>query len=239
MPYYYNTPGLRYGSGATYGGSPAPQQKTKKMAKAKLGLSGMTPEEVIELTNQIVTMMTGNPNFGTPNPPLATITTQKNLTITSITGYDTAKAATDTALVTRDASVTTLKNLLTQLAGYVENVSAGDAVKIQSAGISVRASSTAPVGPMTQVLELVLSEGDFEGTLDVVWKPVRGAVSYEIQISADPPTPTGWIAKMTASKSSATMVGLTSGAKVWARVRAIGADNKPGPWSDPAIKVVP
>jgi hypothetical protein len=44
---------------------------------------------------------------------------------------------------------------------------------------------------------------------------------------------------MTASKSSATIPGLTSGAKLWARVRAVGADNQPGPWSDPATKVVP
>ena len=74
-----------------------------------------------------------------------------------------------------------------------------------------------------------------------VLKPelVRGAKSYEIQISADPPTPTSWTAKMTASKSSATIQGLTSGAKLWARVRAVGADNQPGPWSDPATKVVP
>jgi hypothetical protein len=239
MQYYYDTPGLLWDSGATWDDSPAPQPKGHKMAKAKLGLSTLTPQEIIELTNQIVTAMTGNANFGTPNPPLATITTQKNTTTTSITAYDTSKAATEAALLTRDANVTTLKNLLTQLVGYVENVSGGDAAKIQSAGMSVRASTTAPVGAMTQVLELVLSQGDFEGTLDVVWKPVRGAKSYEIQISADPPTNTSWAPKMTASKSSATLEGLTSGAKLWARVRAVGADNKPGPWSDPAVKVVP
>ena len=239
MQYFYDTPGLLYDGGATYDGSPAPQPKGHKMAKAKLGLSTLTPQEIIELTNQIVTMMTGNPNFATPNPTLAAITTQKNTTSTSITAYDTAKATTEAALVTRDVNVTTLKNLLTQLVGYVENVSAGDAAKIESAGMDVRASTAAPVGPMTQVLELVLSQGDFEGTLDVFWRPVRGAKSYEIQISVDPPTPTSWTAKMTASKSSATIQGLTSGAKLWARVRAVGADNQPGPWSDPATKVVP
>ena len=209
------------------------------MAKAKLSLSTLNPQEIIELTTQIVTMMTGNANFTTPNPTLAAITTQKNTTNTSITAYDTAKAAADAALATRDANVSTLKNMLTQLVGYVENVTGGDAAKIESAGMAVRASSTAPVGPMTQVLDLVLSEGDFDGTLDGVWKPLRGAKSYEIQISADPPTGTSWAAKMTASKSSATVEGLTSGAKLWARVRAVGADNKPGPWSDPAVKVVP
>jgi hypothetical protein len=33
--------------------------------------------------------------------------------------------------------------------------------------------------------------------------------------------------------------GLTSGTKVWTRVRAIGADPEPGPSIDPADKTVP
>jgi hypothetical protein len=32
--------------------------------------------------------------------------------------------------------------------------------------------------------------------------------------------------------------GLASGQRVWVRVRAIGAAG-PGPWSDPATKIVP
>ena len=31
----------------------------------------------------------------------------------------------------------------------------------------------------------------------------------------------------------------TSGTKQWIRVRAIGANNQMGPWSDPAAKTVP
>jgi len=31
----------------------------------------------------------------------------------------------------------------------------------------------------------------------------------------------------------------TSGVKMWIRVRALGAGNEPGPWSDPAAKTVP
>jgi hypothetical protein len=119
----------------------------------------------------------------------------------------------------------------------VQGITGPDKIN-EGAGMSVRANS-APVGPVTQVLELVLSHGDFEGTLDMVCAPVRGAKSYEIQLSPDPPTLTSWTAKMTARKSSGTIEGLTSGAKLWARVRAVGADNKPGPWSDPATKVVP
>jgi hypothetical protein len=44
---------------------------------------------------------------------------------------------------------------------------------------------------------------------------------------------------MSATKSTARLEALTSGTKAWVRVRAIGADNKPGPWSDPATKTVP
>ena len=236
---FYDTPGLLYDSGVLYDSTSTPQQKGKKMSKVKLGLSTLNPEELVAVANTIRTAMTGNANFATPNPTLATVGTQITTTNTKIAAYDSAKAAAETALAERDAAAATLRGLLTQLGAYVENIAAGDRVKIESAGMSVRADSSAPVGPMTQVLDLVLSQGDFDGTLDMVCKPVRGAKSYEIQISADPPTSTSWTAKMTASKSSATIPGLTSGAKLWGRVRAVGADNQPGPWSDPATKVVP
>jgi hypothetical protein len=35
------------------------------------------------------------------------------------------------------------------------------------------------------------------------------------------------------------MDSFTSGAKMWVRVRGIGAGNNRGPWSDPAVKTVP
>ena len=41
------------------------------------------------------------------------------------------------------------------------------------------------------------------------------------------------------AKSSGTIPGLTSGARMWVRARAIGAHPDPGPWSDPAAKRVP
>jgi len=233
---FYDTPGLLYDSGVLYDSPPTPQLKGKRMAKVKLGADRLNPEELVALANTIKTAMTGNANFPTPNPTLAALGTLITTTTTKIAAYDSAKAAAETALADRDAAVVALRGGLAQEASYVENASGGDAVKIESAGMSVRAPSV-PVGPVTQVLDLVLSQGDFDGTLDLVCQPVRGAKSYEIQVSPDPPGT--WTPKMTASKSSATLEGLTSGAKLWVRVRAIGADNQPGPWSDPATKVVP
>jgi hypothetical protein len=237
MP-YYDAPGSLYDHGLHYADVPTPQPKGRsRMSKSKLAMSGMTAEEVCDLATRIVTMMTANANFTTPNPTLASITTQKNTTSTSITAHETAQATADEALTTRDSNVATLKGLLSQLSSYVDNASGGDAAKIESSGMSVRADSTVPVGQMTQVLDLVLTAGDFEGTLDAMWTPTRGAKSYEVQISPDPPGT--WTQKMASGKSSATLEGLTSGAKIWVRVRAVGANNKPGPWSDPAVKIVP
>ena len=204
--------------------------------KVKLGLDRLNPQEKVALARQIVTAMTGNANFTTPNPTLASVTTLANTAATKIAAHDSAKAAAETALADRDVAVTALAGGVTLLGAYVENITAGDRVKIESAGMAVR-SAGAPVGPLGQVLDLAVSEGDFDGTLDAMWKPVRGAKSYEVQVSTN--SETGWAAKMTASRSSARIEGLTSGTKLWVRVRAVGADNKPGPWSDPATKVVP
>jgi len=45
------------------------------MAKVKLELQKLSPDQKIDLANTIKTAMTGNANFTTPNPPLATIGT--------------------------------------------------------------------------------------------------------------------------------------------------------------------
>jgi len=89
------------------------------------------------------------------------------------------------------------------------------------------------------VLNLVLTAGDNDGTLDAAWDPLHGAGSYEVQISVDPVSSTSWAFKTVANKSSVTLDGLTSGAKIWVRVRGVGAGNNKGPWSDPAVKTVP
>ncbi len=44
---------------------------------------------------------------------------------------------------------------------------------------------------------------------------------------------------MTATKSSCTITGQTSGAKIWVRVCAIGKNNQAGEWSSPVSIIVP
>ena len=85
----------------------------------------------------------------------------------------------------------------------------------------------------------MVKAGVNDGELSASWKPARGTIAYEVQSSVDPITPTSWTYKMTAGRSDALVNSFTSGTKQWIRVRAIGANNQTGPWSDPAAKTVP
>ena len=236
MEFCYDTPGLLYDGGATYDSASPPQLKNKRM-QVKLGLNRLSPAEKVALTNTIVTAMTGNANFGTPNPPLATLTTKATTLNAKIGAVNTAKASYETALAERDDAEIALDADLTQEGAYVENASGGDKAKIESAGMGVRAPRTPPTVP-AQVMNLVLTAGDFTGSLDVAFDPTNGSKSYEVQTCADPLNEANWMFKGSFTKSSGTVDGLTSGSKQWVRVRAVGAAGV-GPWSDPATKVVP
>lgn len=93
---------------------------------------------------------------------------------------------------------------------------------------------------MPQVDGLDCTIGDAEGRVILRWKSIKGAKSYEIQVSVDPITTTSWKAAdpSVSTKASVTLDGLPSGGRCWFRVRAIGSAGA-GPWSDPSVKTVP
>jgi len=232
----YDTPGLFYDSGVFYDVVTPPPLERKRMAKVKVGLKNLSREEIADKLNTVKTAMTGNANFTTPNPPLATLTSQETLIRTKIATVETLKASLQTAVADADAAAATGANLLNQEAAYVQTTSAGDAVKIQSSGFDV-ASDGAPIH-MTKVLNLGAAVGDSPGEIDLNWNAVSGAKSYEIHTATDPNTPSSWVFKDNSTKSKVTLDGLTSASRIWVRVRAIGTNDKGG-WSDPAETVVP
>jgi hypothetical protein len=207
------------------------------MDKVKLNLRSLSPEELAGLANNIVTAMTGNANFPTPNPTLASVGGLIDALQIKIAAQTAAASAAKLATSERKTAEDALGDALRQLAAYVENASGGDQVKIESAGMQVR-SGSGSIGELAQVSNLSVSEGDDDGELDAQWDRVYGAKSYEVQTSADPNVAGSWVLKMTATKSRCSISGLTSGNRVWVRVRGMGAAG-PGPWSDPAGKVVP
>ena len=208
------------------------------MAKVKLGLGNLTPEQLVTAAKATKTGLTGNANFTTPNPTLVAFGALITAAETKIDAYEVLKGAAETGLAERDVAVAALRSGYSLLGDYIQNASGGDRVKIESANVGVRAEG-APVA-MVRVLNVALSEGDIPGTVDAMWKPVPSARSYEIQINTvDVDVEANWSFKKSISKSSGTLTGLTSGGKLWVRVRAIGGNDDAGTYSDPATKIVP
>lgn len=207
------------------------------MAKVKLNLRGLSALEIIALGRKVVKALTGNPDFPNPQPPLATLSAGIDDLETAVGDLDKSKQETATKVSIKDDKQAAAVALLRQSAAFVEAVGGDKESLILSAGMEVRSAaspSQAPAAPG----DLSTTEGDHEGEVDLHWNKIKGAKSYEIQRSPDPPTSTSWQHAAVSAKSSATISGLTSGTRYWFRVAAITSAGQSG-WSDPATKIAP
>lgn len=126
--------------------------------------------------------------------------------------------------------------VVTQVAGGVQEQSEGDGAKIVSAGFQAKNGST-PIGPLHPPVNLEAVTNGHAGQVRLRWNPVRGADSYEVQISsADPDLEANWKHRAVAAASRITLDGLTSVSRCWFRVRGVGAFGPSG-LSDPAVKI--
>jgi hypothetical protein len=228
--------GTTYDSGLFYD-AVMPITPNKRMAKVKLNLDRLSIADLLLRAADIKTKMTGNANYTTPIPPLAQLTSQITALTTSNAAYSAGELTQKQNKTTRDTDAAALVNTLTLLGNYVEAASGGDAAKIQSAGMGVKASNATTTIP-DPVANLSLTAGDNAGELDAQWDPISPVKTYEVQVCPDPITPTGWVSQGSVSKSKIAIMGLTSGARMWVRVRATNAAGT-GAWSDVASKIVP
>ena len=208
------------------------------MARIKLDFKGLAPADKIIRAEQIVDSLTGNPNFPTPNPTLAAVTAAINTLQTSIVNAQKARQEAQAKTADQNRNEDTLDQIMRQLAAYIENVSADDEAKIRSAGVGIRSATPPATDPLTAPSGLSATEGDHEGEIDLHWNSVKRARSYIVEHSADPPNDTSWSQSQVVVASSATVGGLTRGAKHWFRVAAVGSTGQSG-WSDPATKIAP
>ncbi|MBK6831202.1 MAG: hypothetical protein IPG92_10915 [Flavobacteriales bacterium] len=101
----------------------------------KLGLTGLTPTDLVKKGRNHVTMMTGSLLYTTPVPSLATITA-------ACDRLDAANQAVlfnggKLAYTERDEADKELRDLIKELAGYVQAVSKGDKPQVQDGAFDV------------------------------------------------------------------------------------------------------
>jgi len=233
--------GATYDSGVLYDAVPLPQLlKRMPKIKVKLSLDTKSDSDLLTFAQAHEAAMVANANFTTPLPAPAAFTTVRSAYQTALGNFNTAQAAAKQATTAKDSARQALEGMLTKRGNYVE-LTAADAADpaavVESAAFSVKAAAGATQAP-DMVSNLSITAGDNAGELDLQWDPANGAKTYDVELSPDPITPTSWVAQRSVTKSKTIILGLTSGAKMWARVRAVGPGGT-GAWSDVATKIVP
>jgi hypothetical protein len=192
----------------------------------KLGISGLPIFQKIDKSKIITLLMTGNPNFPSPIPTMATVTqiTNQLETATTVKGKSGSKSDT-TAMRKKEED---LDLALKQLASYVESVAnqnedTAEAV-IQSAGMEVRSRIT-----RVQAVLLAILTGN-PGEVRLVHKAGK-RVSYEFQMCTDLTNEANWRTIAATTLSKTIVRGLAPNTRYYFRARMIGSDG-PKPWSD-------
>ncbi|MFC2093368.1 fibronectin type III domain-containing protein [Bacteroidota bacterium] len=208
------------------------------MTTIVLKLSKTPVVQKIDFSNNVVTLMTDNPDFLTPDPPLADLTAAADDTHTANQEVLAAKAISKQKTAILHDKVVVLNNVLRKMANYVENQADGNVAKINGAGFSVKDEKT-PVGELPPPEDFSVTYGDEAGQLDTHWDGVYGATGYILQLNVtDPLNESAWTDAGNPTQTKHTIEGLTSGSRCWLRVLAVGAAGRGAP-SGVETKIVP
>lgn len=213
-----------------------PQERQSQMSTIKLGLDGMSVSDKIQFGRQIVTAMTGNPNFTTPNPTLAVLTGGSDDLEAAYNTAQTARQLAKLRTTTQDNDEATWDGLITQMASYVQNISAGNKAIIESSGFSVR-NTPAPVGLPPAPTDLAVVPSEQAGCADLSWESERGYRSFTIERAEDAPTPVYHVVGNT-TKKFGTFNSMVSGRKYWFRVASVSPAGQSA-WSEPVALFAP
>jgi hypothetical protein len=125
----------------------------------------------------------------------------------------------------KNAARKALEKLLNNTGLRVQEISGGDEIIIISSGYDLT-KKAAPVGELSQPINVQVKAGSTIGTLDVSWDVVPNAHSYEIRYTASPKTTTSVFSFTTSTKRKITIENLISGQTYIVQVAGVGANSK-------------
>lgn len=186
-----------------------------------LGFDRVTVKALIGKARNSVTMMTGNALYPTPEPTLASITTDADALATADEAYDFNRGRIEKE--TRDLAFMALKSSYRNLGAYVQVASAGDKDAILTAGFGVRRKGS-PMGIPEAPVNVLASATRFPRQIEVRWNASKGRLLYMVyQIKGDPTVEDGWVLIGETGKNRMVVDGLDRFQTYSFRVVAIGA----------------
>ena len=166
----------------------------------------------------IIAAMTGNANFPTPTPTLASISA---LIDAFEAALEKAASGDRQAIAEKNQARETLINGLHLLGNYVLFTSANDEVVATSSGFKV-AKTPEPRPPLQTPYGLTLENGVNRGELKLSFAKVQGAKSYQYEITQAPVTPASVWQQLEGTVIKTMFSNLESGKEYYCRVTAIG-----------------
>jgi hypothetical protein len=185
------------------------------------GFEGMADLDFLGKVRFVVQQITGNSNFPTPDPTLASVTTLANQFEQAINDAE-AGGSYDKSV--RDSKKEELIDTMHNLSNYVLFTAKGDRLIAESSGFTI-AKDPSPQPPIEKPEGLNLTDGANAGELLLLFLKVLGARSYMYQISLDPADQTKWVTQHGTVRKNL-FTDLESGKKYYVRVVAIGTGNQ-------------
>lgn len=189
--------------------------------------------EKIVFYRNVITGMTGNPHFATPDVPPATLTT----VLTAFEqAADEAGDGARTSMARRNQAEEAADDAFRKEAMYVERIADGDAAIILSSGFHHSKQPEPAQRPQFEVEaganngEIILTRKAHPGAKSYIWQYCIGS----LPVNGDG----NWIFAGASTQSKYVISNLESGSKCWFRVAAVTIDGM-APWADPVMKVVP
>ena len=196
--------------------------------KVNLMIAKMTTEQLIAFALNIVSKMTGNSNFATPNPALPVVTTAANALQTA---YDNAQGGGPAQTSLMHQKRVALELLLTTLGHYVEDRAndpanaAGPEAIVLSSGLNIKHISP------RQKQVFSVNHGNIQGSVVLVAAHiVRG--THEWQYTNDINNSSAWVAVTPTIKANVTISGLERFKTYYFRHRIVSAGGY-SEWENP------
>lgn len=241
---HYDEAGVFYDAGFFYAdGQPDhPTQPRKHMAKLKQSLSRRNSENLVDLAElvhpKVAPAAPGVPPVANVEVEAAALLAASTAAKAANTAWADAKVALAALAQTRADKADLLRQAHADLGSVLETKSQGDAAALTATGYELAEVSSPSTTPPDKILNLNVTASDNDGAVDASCDPDPKASSIEWQITSTHPVTGPYATKDTTTASKTTLSGMESGTRIWVRARGIGAKG-PGPWSDPATKIVP